>query len=313
MENLLKNIREYPLYLGMLFLVFSLNSCSDEDDGTIDEPEDNFTGSITANDQTVSANTIVVQSVSVGQDSWLAAVRSGEEDSDNFIAGPVEIEEGTASDVVLTLDADANVESGTEIVLKLYAEDDDGILGEWDIDDEPITDDSGVLATETITVTMEQGNAGDFASFDENDDNMLDENEVPNTYQNNFDAWDADEDGSLSEEEFYNTTFGNTDADDDDGITEEEWNAGYAGMYGGYVEEGDFSTFDADGDGVLNSDEWNQGFTETEWYGTYDADDDSLVTDTEWDAGLFGDWDVNDDDMIDEDEFNTYGDYVANW
>lgn len=288
------------MYLGMLFLVFSLSSCGNDDDGTIDPPED-FTGTITASDQTISGNMIMVQSVTVGQDSWLAAVRSGEEDSDNFIAGPEMIEEGTESDISLMLEEGVTLEDDSEIVLKLYADDEDGV---WDIDDEPIT-----LATQTITVTM----GSNFSSFDENDDNMLDENEVPNTYQNNFDAWDEDDDGFLSDEEFFNTTFGNTDADDDEAISQDEWNAGYAGMYGNYVEEGDYSTWDADADGMLNNDEWNQGFAETDLYTTYDADASNTVSDTEWDEGLFNDWDADDDTYVNEDEYNRYVDYVSAW
>lgn len=313
MKNVMNNVKDYSVYLGILFMSLSLTSCSDDDDGVI---EDRFTGSITAEDQTISDNTIIVESVTVGQDSWLVAVRSEEENSDNsddFIAGPELIAETGESDINLTLNNNANLESGAdgnEIVLKLYADDEDGI---WDEDDEAITDASGVLASETITVTIEEGTAGDFSSFDENADGNLDENEFGNTYENDLSEWDADEDGSLNDEEFYNTTFGNTDADDDDAINEDEWNAGYTGMYGDYVGEGDFTTFDADDDGMLNNDEWNQGFGETEWYGTYDSNADDTVSETEWDQGLFRDWDTNDDDLIDEDEYNAYGGYAANW
>ncbi len=314
MKNVLKNLKNYPMYIGMLFLVFSLNSCGDDDDGLIDEDE--WTGSITAVDQTITNNMIMVQTVTVGQDSWLVAVHSEDENTDNFITEPVMIEEGTESNISLTLNADANLEGdedGDEITLKLYAEDDDGILGEWDIDDEPVMDENGLLATETITIMMEQSNTGSFADFDTNQDGYLDADEFATTYTNDYAGWDTDADGSLNDEEFFNTTFGNTDVDDDDAISEEEWNAGYAGMYGSYVNEDDYTTWDADADGMLNRDEWYQGFGETDVYTTYDADADSAVTEDEWNTGLYGDWDTNDDNMIDEDEYNVYSPYTAGW
>ncbi|WP_424495251.1 DUF7282 domain-containing protein [Salinimicrobium sp. GXAS 041] len=282
MKEVFKNIRNYPLFLGMLFLAFSLNSCGDDDDGLIDE--DDETGFITAEDQTISGNTIVVQSVTVGQDSWLVAVHANEGNSDNFITDPVMIEEGTETNISLMLNEDANLEGdddGDEITLKLYAEDDDGVSGEWDIEDEPVMNENGGLATITITVMMEPGNAGSFSDFDTNADGSLDADEFANTYANDFVGWDTDADGSLNDEEFFNTTFGNTDVDDDDAISEEEWNAGYTGMYSSYVNEDDFGTWDADTDGVLNSDEWYQGFGATDVYTTYDADANSAVTEDE--------------------------------
>ncbi|WP_029035185.1 DUF7282 domain-containing protein [Salinimicrobium terrae] len=307
MTDLLKKITKHQLYLGLLLLAFSLNSCSDDDDGLLED--DNFTGTITAMDQIVSGDIIMVQNVTVTQDSWLAAVHSDEISSDNFIAGPLFIDEGVHTDLSLLLHDDANLEpNGDEIVLKLYAEDDDGIFGEWDIDDEPITDDDDLLVTQTITVIME----GSFSSFDEDNDGMLDENEVPNTYQNNFDVWDVDDDGFLTADEFYTTTFYITDADDDDFIDEDEWLIGYDSMYSAYIDD-DFAAYDVDGDGFIEETEWFDTFADSQWFEIYDVDDDSLVAYTEWDEGLFNDWDLDDDDFIDEDEFINYIDYVTFW
>lgn len=306
MKNSVNNWTRYFKYFVFAFVAIGLTACSDDDDGIID---DDFTGTIMAMDQTITGNMIMVQNVTVGQDSWLVAVHSDEINSDNFIAGPLFVEEGIHSDFNIELHDDANiVPDGDEIVLKLYAEDDDGILGEWDIDDEPITDDDDVIATETITVIME----GSFSSFDENNDGVLDENEVANTYQNNFDAWDADDDGVLSMEEFYSTTFFNTDADDDNLIDEDEWNVGYESMYSPYIDD-DFVAYDLDNDGFIEETEWNDAFADSVWFDTYDADGDTFITDAEWDTGLYNDWDVDNDGFINDDEYYLYSPYTFTW
>ena len=301
MKNVMNNFKDYSVYLGIFFMTLGFTSCSDDDDGVIDEPDP--TGSIVVDDeQTLSGNTLTVQSITVGQDSWLAAVDGSDATSNDFIADPVMLNEGTNTDVELTFNENAISDdgSGQEITLKLYS-------------DNPAMGGSNVLTTETITVFAEGSGEAAFSDFDENSDNQLDRNEVPNTYQNNFEEWDADGDGSLNNEEFYGTVFSNTDADDDDGINEEEWTTGLNSMFGNRVEEGDFATFDADGDGILDSNEWNEGFADSEWFQTYDGDDDDMVTETEWDEGLFGDWDTDDDDLINEDEYNVYSPYVWTW
>ena len=300
------------MYLAIFFAVFSLASCSDDDDGVIQI--DPTAVLMVDDEQTLTANnTFTVQTVTVGQDSWLVAVNSGDENTDNFISDPVMVEEGTHTDVEVTLDADAVSDdgSGQEIVLKLYADNPtEGTLGEWDEFDEPILDDNDVLVTETITVFAD--NTMEFSDFDANSDGSLDATEVPNIYENNFEEWDADGDGSLSEEEFNNTTFSLTDMDDDDALTEEEWNDGFESFFGNWTED-DFATFDANADGSVTSDEWNTIFGDSEWFTTFDADENSMVTEDEWDAGLFDDWDANDDDAVDEDEFNVFAPFAGMW
>jgi hypothetical protein len=250
----------------------------------------------------------------VGQDSWLAAVKAGEEETDNFSAGPVMVDgDGvTSTDVTLTLADDANLETdedGTEIVLKLYADDGDGV---WDMDDEPIWDEDGGLATETITVTMEDTGSASFADLDTDGDGTLDETEYAAFYDYDYTAWDIDEDGVLDEDEFYTVNFANADTDDDDAISEEEWNIGYTTMYNPYIED-DFATLDSDGDGILDSEEWGAGFADTDWFGVYDENTDTFIDDTELSTGFYNDWDTDDDGFIDEDEFNVYSPYYYSW
>ena len=298
MKNAMNNFKEYSLYVGIFFMMLGFTSCSEDDDGVIDEP----TGTIAVDDeQTLSGNTLTVQTVTVGQESWLAAVDGSDASSNNFIAGPVRLNEGTNTDVELTFNENAITDdgSGQQITLKLYS-------------DNPAMGGSNVLTTETITVFAEGSGEAAFSDFDANADGFLDASEVPNIYADRFTEWDTDDDDLLNEDEFFTSAFGNTDADDDDMVNEDEWNAGFGGMFGNYVED-DFSTFDADADGFLNNDEWNETFADSDWFGTFDADDDNMVAEAEWDAGAFADWDTDDDDMINEDEFNVFSPFVSTW
>lgn len=310
MKNASKRLNSYFLFFFLSVFTLGVTGCSGDDDAD----EEEATGVIVAEDQTISGNTITVQSVTVGQDSWLVAVMAGDEGTNDFITDPVMVDEGTSTNIELTLNDDTTLmggETGDEISLKLYADNPNGgTMGEWDPSDLPIFGTDGTLATETITVFMATPT---FSDFDENEDGVLDADEVANAYQNDFTAWDTDGDGALNDEEFFNTTFGNTDADDDEMINQEEWDQGFASMYSNYVEDGDFGVFDADEDGELSNDEWNLGFTETEWFNTYDADASADVTEPEWDTGLFGDWDMDADGSIDEDEFNNFSVYSNNW
>ena len=309
MNTLMNN----PIYFGIFFLVFSLSSCSEDEDDGIIEPEP--TGIIEVEEQQVlTGDSIVVQSVDVGQESWLVAVNEGDEETTNFITDPDRMVEGMNSDIELVLNENASLEGGAAgdvVTLVLFADNpNEGTQGEWDEFDEPIVDENGVIVTESITVFT--SSAAAFNEFDANDDDMLDESEVAGVYQDDFDAWDANDDDSITEEEFPDSTFSLADADNDEGISEDEWNIGYDNFYGPYIND-DFATFDADADGMLNNDEWNEAFADSEWFGTYDDNDDAMIADTEWDDGLFGDWDANDDDFVDEDEFDLFDDFFDNW
>ncbi|UJH89811.1 hypothetical protein LZ575_12365 [Antarcticibacterium sp. 1MA-6-2] len=238
MKSLSNDLTRYVMYVVFSFMAVGMSSCSSDDDAD-DMMEPIATGSITVEDnQEISQNTLIVQSVTVGQESWVVAVMGGDENTNNFITEPVKVEAGTTTNVELILNDDVDLtagDAGNEISIKLYANDqDEGNLGEWDESDDPIMD-GDTMATETITVFVDDSSNQTFADFDANADGMLNQNEFPNSYQNNFSEWDVDGDGSLSDEEFSNTTFGNTDADDDDTISEAEWNMGWTRMYGTYT------------------------------------------------------------------------------
>ena len=306
MKNVKNDLRKVLMYLGVLVVTMGVVSCSDDDDGTeVFEPtgffeiEDNYD---------LTGNTLMLERITVGQDSWLVAVNPGDENTDNFISDPVMLDEGVNTDVMLNLDEDAITDDGTgqQIVLKLYA--DRGTLGVWDPADEPIMDENNLVMTEAITIFAETGTAT-FADFDTNNDGVLDENEVPLIYQDNFEVWDTDDDDMLSRDEFDTTIFGFTDMNADEGIDQNEWNEGFANFFGNWTTD-DFATFDTDDDDILSYDEWQETFADSPWYETYDADNDAFVTQAELNRGFFTDWDANEDNFVDEDEFDAVSPFV---
>ena len=314
------HIKKFRLYAGIFLLVLGFTGCSNDDDinDVVEVTAGLPTGYIWIDDwKSLTGNILTVPSVKVGQDSWLAAVPEGEENTNNFIAQPVFIEEGTTSNVELTFD-ESVVDYQRQfalVVLKLYADNpNEGIWGEWDEFDKPIVLANNVLVLKTITIMVDLTDYSPFRHFyDRNGDGILDLQEFSNTYANHFQTfWDADGDGYLYKEEFYNTQFINADSDWDSQISLSEWNEGYLRMFGNWADN-NFSTYDEDKNGKLSWDEWNKIFEDSEWFKDYDADGDNQVTNIELKEGFFRDWDLNEDSKIDENEFNNYQPYVSYW
>lgn len=130
-----------------------------------------------------------------------------------------------------------------------------------------------------------------------------------------YDSWDADNDSLINErewEEGWNTY-----------LTDEEYEAALFSEWDidgdGYLDEGEFregiySYYDADGDIFWNEEEFN-GFATNYYYGAWDLDNNDEITEKEfqeawntymadkYDESLYVEWDVNKDEVIDEDEF----------
>lgn len=124
MKSSVNNVTKYFLYLIFAFAAISFTSCSNDDDG-IDTTEPNPTGSITASDQTLAGNTLIIDNVTVGQDSWLVVRNEGEGNSANFAAEPMFLEKGTYEDLEIELNNTANLTGdveGDNFDITLYAD-----------------------------------------------------------------------------------------------------------------------------------------------------------------------------------------------
>ncbi|MDT0631374.1 hypothetical protein RQM47_04870 [Rubrivirga sp. S365] len=104
------------------------------------------------------------------------------------------------------------------------------------------------------------------------------------TADDDFDAYDTDRDGFISDAEF-GVGFGATPY---------------------------YNDYDLDGDGRLDENEFGAGTADYGYdYGTFDADRDGFVTDDEYRTGVFGTFDTDRDGRLSSDEFGVgYGPYV---
>ncbi|HSJ11196.1 MAG TPA: hypothetical protein VK916_00835, partial [Gillisia sp.] len=171
-------MKKFMLCAGIFGLVIGFTGCSSDDDN-IELP----TGKIQVeNFNELTGIILTIPGVTVGQDSWLAAVEVGNMDTINLIALPVLVEKGISSNVQLIIDESVvNYRNHyAEVVLKLYVDNlDGGIRGEWDESDKPIVLNNNVLLLKTLTIMADLTDYIPFRHFyDENGDGTLDSYEV---------------------------------------------------------------------------------------------------------------------------------------
>lgn len=137
--------------MGVSVLALGFTACSDDDDGDIIPDTD---ASITAEDQTVEDNSLMVANVNVDDDGWIV-VRRGSE-TGGIIADAVFLddEQTPRTDVRVPLHVDANLEDQETVVIMLYEDNDDNSFDE--ATDFPFTDDMNNKVQATITVTVEE-------------------------------------------------------------------------------------------------------------------------------------------------------------
>lgn len=114
-------------------------------------------GSITAEDQIVQGNTISVSELTVNATAWVVVHASNEAgdgpEVPGIISTPVQLEEGTNTDVQIEIDSDNPLNDGDVIYIMIHTE--NGVIGEYEFDgangfDNPIT-------TQSITVNAPTG------------------------------------------------------------------------------------------------------------------------------------------------------------
>lgn len=145
----------------------------------------------------------------------------------------------------------------------------------------------------------------DFDTLDANGDSYLDGDEIAEWADDTgaFNEWDIDGDSELDRDEITGNAFELWDADDNGSVSEQEWEDGAELWYPDDAETVVFSDLDGDGDSELDGDEfaesvdltpigesWNadsfdaENF-ETAYFELYDRDADGKVTETEWTDG----------------------------
>ena len=201
-------------YLIVAVMVLGVTSCSKNDESD-SNPDTNATGSIVVNDQTISQNKIVVESVTTDQDGWLVARNTSGGNTSAVVSDTVAISAGTTQNVELTLNNTASLtgnDAGDQFTITLYQDNpNSGTQGEFDMADTPVKDSNGDPVSETITVM-----APSFKVQDQTvTDNAVNFDSV-NTLNGGFIVlYNQNADGSINQSDIVGTTYvnpGTTDA-----------------------------------------------------------------------------------------------------
>ncbi len=110
---------------------------------------------------------------------------------------------------------------------------------------------------------------------------------------------------TIDDEDFYRSSYSSWDLDKDEKLSQNEWKYGFDSSYGDYVSD-DYKKVDTNGDGYVDYDEYHNSLGKTDYYSKYDSDNNKSLNDKELSDMVFGNWDFNKDNYIDENEFNKY-------
>lgn len=116
-----------------------------------------------------------------------------------------------------------------------------------------------------------------------------------------FTEWDYDQNSTIGEEEFAGGMLGIWDDNDDEMLSETEWNDNVGDWFD--EDHSTFAAWDANADGSLTRDELRQGFVDTEWFGDWDMTDDNELDENEFSDGFFGLFDEDRSGYLDENEW----------
>lgn len=164
-------------------------------------------------------------------------------------------------------------------------------------------DDPEVAVDEPVTTV--DVDATDFATLDANGDSYLDVDEVAEWADDAgvFSAWDVDADSELDPDEITGNAFELWDADGNGTVSQEEWETGVDLWYPNDAEPIVFSDLDNDGDSEVDADEFAEhvdlsplgeswtadSFDEqtfrNAYFELYDQDNDGQVSELEWTTG----------------------------
>jgi hypothetical protein len=111
-----------------------------------------------------------------------------------------------------------------------------------------------------------------------------------------YDAWDANSDAGLSENEFGTGVYADWDTDNDRQISEEEFTAGTDRWFGNDFDAA-FNDWDSDGDGVINQQDFGQNW-DSEYYAQWDRNQDEVLDENEFSQGLYSTADLDQDQVI---------------
>lgn len=120
-----------------------------------------------------------------------------------------------------------------------------------------------------------------------------------------YDRWDADSDGAVSEDEFYTSAFAVWDRDGDQRLSEAEWQQGTAAWLNS-ARVGTWDDWDADANGFVSPAEYNRELHEHNLYDTLDQNVSGILEPAEMGDAWFRSLDSNRDTQLDQDEWRAW-------
>lgn len=123
--------------------------------------------------------------------------------------------------------------------------------------------------------------------------------------QDFYGEWSTDGEEGVTAEEFGAGLFAVLDANDDDSVASTEWEDAGAAWAG----DAALADWDTNGDGALGEDEIVAGIQDSATWSEWDQDGSGTLEETEFNQAIFGAWDANDDDYVDETEWSANFDF----
>lgn len=151
------------------------------------------------------------------------------------------------------------------------------------------------------------------AEWDSDADGMLSAEEFAEGFRARaiFSNWDQDRDGLISEDEFNGGVYNSYDRDNSDSLDEAEYGVVDGGAPGYWNRDATveaYEAWDIDGDGVILSNEFSDGFREVGLLGEWDVDKDGALNEEELTTGVYDHYDEDDTGIIEEPELTDIGD-----
>ena len=179
------------------------------------------------------------------------------------------------------------------------------------INEEPIAENDGLVEAERTDVA----NVDYYDGWDVDRNGVLNQEEFRQNWETNFEGeaydeglftqWDADANAGLDENEFRTGVWAYNDKDKNASLNQEE----FRGVSRTYY----LNRWDLDNNNTIAENEfregWNNYMGEREYdeklFGEWDVNDDGLLDDNEFSTGIFSTWDADKSGVIEEAEYRT--------
>lgn len=152
-----------------------------------------------------------------------------------------------------------------------------------------------------------------FEDWDYDNDALINYSEFERTFgKNYYNDWNQNDDPYLDDEDFLVSTFNIWDVDEDNQLTEEEWIIGFDYYFGNYVISA-YDVVDENDDDLISYEEYYNVLNDTEFYRDWDLNEDNIIHEEELTAGVFERWDLENDGVLDVDEYAAFDSYYIDF